>query len=555
MKARPFLLAVALAAFVLLGSALGIGWAMARQSPIRLVDRPLALPRAARFVPRDAALSLHWLVDPARLPAYAEAVAPIGQRRAVREGMTQLRQGVFALAGLDFEAELADWLGPQVSVALLEPGGSDRATGWVLALASRDQDGARRFLQRFWQTRSLAGTDLQISRYRGIGVISGRGALLGRDPQPIATALIDDDLLLLASGRGALEQALDSSQLDAVHQLGDPQLQAQVQELGRGVALLTASPQALEQWLGLPAAVSQRDDLNGMVAALKPEGADLQLDGLLRFRAPVVRSVRADADGHALIQAAGGPAEALAVLEAPANLMTTANDPLVQWLGPLLRGQLDQAGSPALRAVATLDAGPLLWERLADGWLLGTDSAEPEAGVVDAALQESDLVRSTLEGDQGPLSVWTRLQRQRSHGKESLATELAVAREASDGAAWWGLSLQALGQRRESKALRPRLEQLDALAAEAWAGGVGALQQLALDDQLARDQLQRWRPWTLLQVVAGRSLLPTVQGMAMAVVPGKAVVPGEPVAADSPPGSDQASASDTLRLRAHLSLG
>jgi hypothetical protein len=259
--------------------------------------------------------------------------------------------------------------------------------------------------------------------------------------------------------------------------------------------------------------------------------------------------VRANADGHALIQAAGGPAEALAVLEAPANLMTTANDPLVQWLGPLLRGQLDQAGSPALRAVATLDAGPLLWERLADGWLLGTDSAEPEAGVVDAALQESDLVRSTLEGDQGPLSVWTRLQRQRSHGKESLATELAVAREASDGAAWWGLSLQALGQRRESKALRPRLEQLDALAAEAWAGGVGALQQLALDDQLARDQLQRWRPWTLLQVVAGRSLLPTVQGMAMAVVPGK------PVAADSPPGSDQASASDTLRLRAHLSLG
>ena len=74
MKARPFLLAVALAAFVLLGSALGIGWAMTRQSPLRLVDRPLTLPRAARFVPRDAALSLHWLVDPARLPAYAEAV-------------------------------------------------------------------------------------------------------------------------------------------------------------------------------------------------------------------------------------------------------------------------------------------------------------------------------------------------------------------------------------------------------------------------------------------------------------------------------------------------
>jgi hypothetical protein len=54
---------------------------------------------------------------------------------------------------------------------------------------------------------------LQISSYRGIGVISGRGALIGRDPQPLATALIDDDLLLLASGRGVLEQSLDVSQL------------------------------------------------------------------------------------------------------------------------------------------------------------------------------------------------------------------------------------------------------------------------------------------------------------------------------------------------------
>ena len=74
--------------------------------------------------------------------------------------------------------------------------------GWVLALTSNDSDGARRFLQRFWQTRSLAGTDLRISSYRGMGVISGRGALQGRQQQPLATALIDDNLLLLASGRG-----------------------------------------------------------------------------------------------------------------------------------------------------------------------------------------------------------------------------------------------------------------------------------------------------------------------------------------------------------------
>ena len=199
MKGRSFLLALVAVAMVLLTLALGVWWAMARQSPLRIMDRPLELPRAARFMPSDAALTLHWLVDSRQVPAYAQAVAPVRQRQLVNDSTRQLRDGAFALAGLDFSTELAGWIGPEVSFAVLDApaqqSGEQPKEGWVLALSSRDEDGAKRFLQRFWQTRSLAGTDLQISRYRGMGLISGRGALLGRDPQPIATALIDDAIV------------------------------------------------------------------------------------------------------------------------------------------------------------------------------------------------------------------------------------------------------------------------------------------------------------------------------------------------------------------------
>ena len=150
MKARSFFLALAAALVVLFSLAAGFWWTMARQSPLRLAEQHLALPRAARFVPRESALSLHWLVDPARLPAYAQAVAPVRHRRDARDSVQQLRDGAFALAGLAFEDELADWIGPQVSLALLEATPDSARMGWVLALSSRDQDGARRFLQRFW---------------------------------------------------------------------------------------------------------------------------------------------------------------------------------------------------------------------------------------------------------------------------------------------------------------------------------------------------------------------------------------------------------------------
>ena len=69
MQARSFLTALAAALLSLVLVTTGLLWGLERRSPLHLVDQPLQLPRAARFVPRDAALSVHWLADSARLPA------------------------------------------------------------------------------------------------------------------------------------------------------------------------------------------------------------------------------------------------------------------------------------------------------------------------------------------------------------------------------------------------------------------------------------------------------------------------------------------------------
>jgi len=539
MKARSFLLAVAAAVLVLLTTALGLWWAMAQQSPLKIVGQALVLPRAARFVPKDASLSLHWLSDPVRMPAYAQAVAPVSRRRQARDSTQQLRDGAFALAGLDFVGELADWIGPQVSLSLLAPV-ADAPAGWVLALTSLDQDGAKRFLQRFWQTRSLAGTDLQISRYRGMGVISGRGALLGREPQPIATALIDDDLLLIASSRGVLEQSLDVSQLDALHQLGDSALEADLKQLGRGAALLTADPAAMATWLGMPSSISDRDDLVGLVAALDPKGTALNLDAVLRFRQPLGSAGNGITLSHSLMRSAGGSASALAVLSDPAALLSPQSDaPVAQWLAPVLQETLQTLGAEGASAVVGLDAGPLLWEQGEEGWLLGTSSDQPGLEAVDADLQAKGLVRSALPSDGSALEVWTRLARQRQRGEASLQAQLAVALERESGQDWWGQTLDALTTRQDHAALEPRLDQLRALQDE---GAAPLAQQLALATEPSRAQLQKWRPWRLIQSVAGQPLLPAVQELALAAGP------------DQEEGAGQAG-SNRLRLRAQLRFG
>ena len=294
MKGRPFL-AVVLAA-VLLTFSLGLGgwWLVWQRGPLQLAHHALSIPRAARFVPAQVPLSLYLLSDGEQPVAYARAVAPGRQRRSAGEAIARLRDGAFAAAGLDYHDELARWLAPGIALVLFEDPAAEPAAstgglpagGWLLALASRDDDGARHFLQRFWQTRSLAGTDLQVSNYRGMGLISGRGALLGSRSMPLATALVDDDLVLIASGRGVLERALDVSQIPELNQASQPGLQQQLDRLGEGAALLMARPQALEQWLGWPLPVAPGQRPTQLLASLRPEGRSLVLHGHLQLPAP-----------------------------------------------------------------------------------------------------------------------------------------------------------------------------------------------------------------------------------------------------------------------------
>ena len=67
MKARPFLAALLAAALALLSFGFVAWWLLLEHGPLGLQSQSLQLPLAARFVPRTAPLSLHWLLARIRL--------------------------------------------------------------------------------------------------------------------------------------------------------------------------------------------------------------------------------------------------------------------------------------------------------------------------------------------------------------------------------------------------------------------------------------------------------------------------------------------------------
>ena len=521
MKVRPFLAAVLALALALLSFGFTAWWLLLQHGPLGLQTQPLQLPLAARFVPSTAPLSLHWLVGPDQPSAYARAVAAPRQRRQAAAAVERLRDGAFAAAGLDYASELAPWLGDQSSLALLTPPGEQGPPGWVLALRSRDSAGARHFLQRFWQTRSLAGTDLQISSYRGMGLISGRGALLGQEPQPLATALINDDLVLIASGRGVLEQSLDVSQIDELNQAASPALQQAVARLDHGVALLTARSEAMRPWLGLPLpADDDQPELLELVAALQPAGRSLQVDALVQLRTPLPSSPGPSAAATAapFLAALEQPARSLALLSRPAALLEEAAapdqvDPWSALLGPPLQQALSQAGGPLPALVAAADDGPLLWASQPGGWLLGTPPAPALLDAVNEGLAQQGYSASPLDSQGQTLQAWTRLQSHPVRGNpDQLQAELAGARASEADWAWWGQGLAVLNEQHEGRQPpQERLDQLEALATPR------APFQWAMDAGIAQNLMAAWTPWRLLTTLSSTPLAPVVDGAALSL--------------------------------------
>lgn len=529
MKARPFLAAVLAAALALLSLGAAGWWLLWQRGPLALQNQPLNLPLAARFVPRSAPLSLHWLLSPEQPAAYARAVAPPRQRRQAAAAADRLRDAAFAAAGLDYSSELASWLGRESSFALLTPPGGDELPGWVLALRSRDGDGARRFLQRFWQSRSLAGTDLQITSYRGMGLISGRGALLGQDPQPLATALINDELVLIASGRGVLEQALDVSQIDELNQAASAPLQQAVSRLGSGVALLTARPQVMESWLGLPLPASSEPGVAvELVAALSPTGRGLQVEALTQLREPLPAL---PAPPAALVNQLQLPAASLALISRPAELLQPQPGAWGALLGPLLQQALERMPGSMPALVAAADQGPLLWAQPAEGWLLGTAADQPPLEPLQQALAADGYSASPLQSRGLSLQAWTRLESRPVKGNpDQLQARLAGARSLQSPWAWWGQGLTVLNQQDEGHhPPQQRLEQLEALAMPE------APFQWAMDAGTARSLIADWKPWRLVSTLSSTPLTPLVDGAVLGLD------------RDGPSGR-------SLRLRAQLQL-
>ncbi|MGB3208541.1 MAG: DUF3352 domain-containing protein [Crinalium sp.] len=222
MKLRLFFSALIAGVLVLLLLGGGGFYWLISNSPLNLLSGGATTnPTAAIFVPKQAPVMVSLLVNPERLEAFSQVVAPITQRLRSRAELNQIKQSLLAGTDLEYYRDIHPWLGDEITWALTTPD-IDRnrdnglQPGYLLAVTTKDAEGSRQFLELFWEKQTVAGADLVFEQYKGVKLIYSNQPVLVSGTKSLTnltTAVVGDRFVLFGNHPKVLRDAINNVQV------------------------------------------------------------------------------------------------------------------------------------------------------------------------------------------------------------------------------------------------------------------------------------------------------------------------------------------------------
>ncbi len=305
MTRRSFFSILLTLVMVLLLVAAGGGYWLWINNPLALLGgSKTASPTAAMFIPKQAPLVASVLVNPDRLEAFRQLIANPSERRYTRSEAEQIKQSLLAKTGLDYTQDIQPWIGDEITVAVTTPDvdrdrGNGQQPGYLLAVATKDAERARQFLQLYWQKQAIAGLDLVFQPYKGVKLIyaqqpdpivdrpdssAGRSgsrvmtksgdAAERDDTAPLftfTTAVVADRFVLFANSPKVLRDAINNVQASELNLTSSRSYQQAIRSLTpKRIALTYANLGQLSQWLGGQSAAKSGVKSSPKAAGAKP---------------------------------------------------------------------------------------------------------------------------------------------------------------------------------------------------------------------------------------------------------------------------------------------
>ncbi|AUB41540.1 Protein of unknown function DUF3352 [Nostoc flagelliforme CCNUN1] len=220
-------------------------------------------PNAAIFVSKLSPVMVSLLVNPDRLQALE------------REGeLSKLKTSLFAKSGIDYKQDLQPWLGNEITLAITSldidrDRENGQQPGYLLALATKQPQKSREFVELLFSKRALGGANLAVEQYKGVKLISDNSQ---PEKDLLAGAVVGEGFVLFANDPKVLRDAINNVQAPDLNLTSSPEYQKATKQLPKGglaVAFLNLPIVAKWQGLELP---EQTYDSEIISLALNPKG-------------------------------------------------------------------------------------------------------------------------------------------------------------------------------------------------------------------------------------------------------------------------------------------
>ncbi|MUL39118.1 hypothetical protein BWI75_23185 [Gloeocapsopsis sp. AAB1 = 1H9] len=282
MKRRSFFYFLAVSVVVLLLTGIGGCYWLVRGSPLTLLQGGTqATPEAAIFVPKQAPVMVSILVNPDRLEKLRQAIARPKERRRSRLEVDQIKTTLLANTGLDYRHDVQPWLGDEITVAVTT---SDydrdqyngQQPGYLMALATKDAEKSREFLQLVFSKQAIAPTDLEFEDYKGVNLVyhkpHSQGDNLGLQPSTriLSGAVVGDRFVLLANHPRVIKDAINNVQAPDLNLTTSSHYQQALSQLPpRRLGLTFLNLPGVISWQGLDTAQTYESQIIALEANRK----------------------------------------------------------------------------------------------------------------------------------------------------------------------------------------------------------------------------------------------------------------------------------------------
>lgn len=264
-RQRPFI------GFIVAGAIAGLAIAgfywFFPKNPASLIA-PTSQPGATIFVSKLSPVIVSLLTNPDSLQAFE----PEGE-------LSKLKNSFLAKSNIDYQQDIKPWLGNEITLAIAtldidrDPENGQQP-GYLLALATKQPEKAREFVELLFSKRALAGANLNVEEYKGIKLISDTQQAIAENKiqNNLAGAVVGQGFVLFANDPKVLREAINNVQAPDLNLTNSSEYQKATKELAKGsIAVAFLNLPIVAKWQGLELA---EQTYNSEIISLlfKPKG-------------------------------------------------------------------------------------------------------------------------------------------------------------------------------------------------------------------------------------------------------------------------------------------